>query len=123
MLTMKRLLLLDFSMGFLTGLLGLLFWQQASLWLGFPPGFVQIVAAFNLLYALFALLNYAQSPLRPRWLLALVLANGAWTLLSLGFILTHYAGAQPLGKLFLLLQVPVLGGLTWAEGRQLRREG
>jgi len=118
---LKKLLWLDTFMGSSVGLAGLLLYRQAAVFLGFSEIFVLIVSAVTLLYACMAcyLAMRSRVPLRP--LKVLVRANWFWAAVSVVLIFLYFEGATLYGKIFLVLQVLVVGGLARAEGRALKR--
>ncbi|WP_315814833.1 hypothetical protein [Paraflavitalea speifideaquila] len=78
-----------------------------------------IVAAVTLAYGLFAISLALPPKSHPGRLRILVYANWFWTLVSVVLLILYLPGATIFGAIFLVLQVLVVGGLAWLEGRQL----
>ncbi|WP_299455191.1 hypothetical protein [uncultured Microscilla sp.] len=118
---MKNILWADFVAGFSTGVIGLIFSHQLTTLLGLPYLFIVWVSAITLLYALNALGLALMKSTIARLVLVLVYANWLWTLISVGLLYLHFGNASMLGKAFLILQIIVVGGLAFAEGKQLTK--
>lgn len=119
--TLKKLLWLDTFMGASVGLAGLLLYRPAAIFLGFTECFVLLVSAITFLYACMAcfLATRKTIPLRP--LKLLIYANAFWAVVSIILIFLYFNEATLYGRIFLVLQVLVVGGLGWAENRALNR--
>lgn len=120
--TLKKLLWLDTVLGGTTAVAGLLFSATLAGLLGLSTGLILLVASVTLLYAVVACMLARQQVVSVRWLRTLIVANGLWTIVSLYLLVAYYERATKLGVGFLLLQVVVVGGLAYAEGRQLIAE-
>lgn len=118
---LKKILWIDFFMGFSTGVVGLIFSSSVGAFLGLPIDLVFWISLVTFTYSIFALALALQklTPIQP--VSVLIFANWAWTLVSLYFLLVHWNAAFPLGKAFLVLQIFVVGGLAYFEGKQLAR--
>lgn len=117
----RSTLWIDGVAGGSTALVGLLFCSPLATLLGLPQSLILIIAFVTLLYAGVALTLVIRSRLSVALLRMLINANWFWTLISVGLLAGYSRTATPLGILFLVLQVVVVGGLAYAEGHQLRR--
>lgn len=116
---LKKVLWADVLLGGSTALAGLIWHVWLAAFLGLPVKLVLVIAAVTLAYALLALSLAIQSrPFIPL-LRALICANWVWTVISLGMLIFYFSGATPFGVLFLILQVAVVGGLAYFEGRHV----
>lgn len=119
---LKKILWLDFAAGASTGLLGIFVCGFFSSIFGLPEAFLFWISVVTFVYSLAALsLNLSREISIP-FLRGLIVANWAWVPVSMVFIFLHFGEASVLGKLFLLLQIVVVGGLAWIEGRQLEKQ-
>ena len=114
-----KILWLDAILGGGTAIIGLLFQAELTPMLGLTTGFITVVSAVTLLYAVVAVRLATQNPVSVPLLRGLIGANWLWTLISVVLFFTHYSRAKPLGILFLLLQIIVVGGLAYLEGNQI----
>lgn len=119
---LKKILWADHVLGAGTAIIGLLWYPVLSRFMGLPENIIVIIAAVTMAYGLVALLLALQNPPRERLLRILIYANWIWAVISV-WLLFRYAGdAKWLGATFLVLQVLVVGGLAWLEGRHLTRD-
>ncbi|MBL0911568.1 MAG: hypothetical protein IBJ09_04285 [Bacteroidia bacterium] len=118
---LRKLLWLDTFMGASVGLAGLLLYRKAALFLGFSEIFVLIVSAVTLLYAGMACYLALRSPIPRGPLRVLVRGNWLWAGVSVVLIVLYFNEATVFGKIFLVLQVLVVGGLGYAEGKALKK--
>jgi hypothetical protein len=119
---LKNILWADFVLGGSTALVGLIWHRPLTSFLGLPSGLIVIIAAVTLAYALLALtLAYRSQPAIPL-LRGLIYANWAWTVVSIGLVICYIAEATVFGAVFLLLQVVVVGGLAYLEGRHIQSQ-
>ncbi|WP_341835291.1 hypothetical protein WJU16_20585 [Chitinophaga pollutisoli] len=116
---LRKILWADVFLGGATGIAGLALYGWWSAFLGLPVKLVLIIAAVTGLYALLALSLAIMKPIQGRKVRWLVIANWIWTAVSVGLLLYYFSGATVFGKLFLVLQIVVVGGLAWLEGRHL----
>lgn len=116
---LKRLLWLDCLLGGSTALAGLVFPRPLAAMLGLPEAFIIPVSIITGLYAVVACRLALQRSVSIPLLRILIAANWAWSVVSVGLLLVHFGQALALGKIFLALQIVVVGGLAWLEGRQL----
>ena len=79
------------------------------------------VFVVNFLYSLVSLRLVSSKDISIPLLRGLIFANWAWAFLSIGFIYLHFQEATIFGKIFLLLNIPTVGGLAYLEGKQLER--
>lgn len=119
---LKKLLVLDTLLGGTTAVLGLLFFHSLTKLLGLSTRFVLTVSAVTMLYALVAFSLATQAAVSIGRLRVLITANWGWAFISLLLLLMHYAGARPLGIVFLVLQVLVVGALAYLENRQVVKD-
>jgi hypothetical protein len=120
-LTLRTILWTDFLLGSSTGILGLAFYRSLEAFLNMPSDVIAIIAAVTLLYSLFALF-LALRPLQVKLTWALIAVNWLWSLVSVGLLYFYYRDASVFGKLFLVLQIIVVGGLAYFEGKALKEE-
>lgn len=118
--TMRPILWVDALAGGSTALIGLLFYSYLTILLGLPKHLIVTIAAVTLLYALVALSLVLQRTMSVALLRLLIYANWIWTFISVGLLAEYARTATTLGTFFLVLQVVVVGGLAYAEGRQLK---
>jgi hypothetical protein len=119
--TLKKLLWLDTFLGNATGWLGLLGADWWSKWFGLSPNFLIFISSVTLVYAVFAFW-IARQPTTPiGWTRLLIAANWVWAIFSIGLVAAHFSEAQELGKIFLILQIVVVGGLAYLESWQIIR--
>lgn len=116
---LRKVLWADVFLGGTTGIAGLALYGWWSRFLGLPVKLVLIIAAVTGLYALLALSLAIMKPIQGRKVRWLVIANWIWTAVSVGLLLYYFNAATVFGKLFLVLQIIVVGGLAWLEGRHL----
>lgn len=119
--TLRKLLWLDTFMGASVGLAGLLLYKKAALFLGFSDIFVLIVSAVTLLYACMACYLALRNPVPRAPLKVLIRGNWIWAVVSIVLIFLYFNEASVFGKIFLVLQVLVVGGLGLAEGAALKK--
>ncbi len=119
---LRKLLLADAFIGGGTAIAGLALYGWWSRMLGLPERLVLLIAAVTGLYALLALCLVLMKPLRWRPVRWLVVANWIWTVVSVGLLWHYGSGATFFGKVFLVLQILVVGGLAWLEGRHIRQK-
>jgi hypothetical protein len=117
----KQLLWADFFLGFFTGAAGLILYSMLTSFLGLPTWLIIVIAAVTFLYSILAFILARQPEPSQPLLRVLVYANCIWTLVSVVLIFLFIGGATIFGAIFLVLQVLVVGGLAWLEGRHLQR--
>lgn len=117
--TLTKLLWSDTFLGGITALLGLLFTTFLSEIMGLSNPIVIFISAVTLVYAIFAFVLANQKNTNIRLLRVLVAANWLWTIVSIGLLYFHFNNALILGKIFLILQILVVGGLAYLEGEQI----
>lgn len=120
---LRQILWLDFILGGSTALTGILFNQPLVGILGFSQQFILTVSIITGLYALLALRLALQTTISVRLLRLLILANWIWATISVGLLFFYFTPATILGKIFLILQVLVVGALAWIENKQLKHTG
>lgn len=108
-------------MGASVGLAGLLLYRKAALFLGFSDIFVLIVSAVTLLYACMACYLALRNPVPRAPLKVLIRGNVLWAGVSVVLIFLYFNEALVFGKIFLVLQVLVVGGLGYAEAKALKK--
>ena len=116
---LRSILWLDTFLGSSTAVIGLLFFRFWSAFFGLSAGLILLVSAITLLYAIGAFALARSRPIAVGPVRILVYANWAWTIISLFLIFVHYQGATIWGAIFLALQIAVVGGLAYVEGRQI----
>ena len=100
---------------------GLFFFNLLTDLLGLTTIFILSVSIITLCYSVVACVLVNQINISISLLRTLVYANWIWTFISIGLLFMHFDEAQPLGKIFLILQIIVVGALAYLEGKQLVR--
>lgn len=118
---LRTILWIDAVMGSVTALVGLLFFSWLTNLLGLPAIVLLFISTITLLYAFVAIRLAIQPIPSIRLLNVLIYANWFWTVVSLLLFLKYYGLATSFGVAFLILQILVVGGLAFAEGKQLAR--
>lgn len=118
----RKLLWVDFIAGGSTALTGIVFYRQLPGILGFSQQFILTVSIITGIYALLALRLALQKVISIRLYRTLCIANWIWTIISVGLLFIYFGEATVLGKIFLVLQVLVVGGLAGAEGKLLLKK-
>ena len=118
----RKILWLDFIAGGVTALIGIVFYRQLTAILGFSQQFILTIAIITGIYALLALRLALQKLISIRLYRTLCIANWIWAVISVGLLVIYFGEATFLGKLFLVLQVLVVGALAWVEGKLLMRK-
>ncbi|WP_160717913.1 hypothetical protein [Chitinophaga solisilvae] len=118
---LKGILRADYLLGCGTGIIGLCLSGVLTGFLGLPVSFILIVSAVTLLYGLVALFLALQQEPYPWLLNVLVIANWIWTLISVVLLILYFREATVFGKVFLVLQIIVVGMLAWLEGKFVRK--
>ncbi len=116
---LKKLLWLDTFLGGTTGLVGLCFYTLLEELMGLDVKFIVTVSVVTFCYAIVALALAVQKKISLPLLRVLIFANWFWATISIGFVVFFFNSAYLLGKVFLMLQVLVVCGLAYAEGKQL----
>ena len=118
---LKKILLADFIAGFVTAAAGLILYRLLTTFLGLPANLVIIIATVTLLYSILAFILARQNMPSVKWLKILVYANWTWTVVSIVLLILYISRATVFGGAFLILQVIIVGGLAWLEGRYLQK--
>lgn len=116
---LRKLLWSDTFLGGTTAIAGLCFFNPLTSILGLTATFILSVSIITLCYSVIACVLANQVNISIPLLRLLIFANWIWTFISIGLLLIHFNSAQPLGKIFLFLQIIVVGGLAYLEGKQL----
>jgi hypothetical protein len=119
--TLRKILWLDAFLGGTTALVGLFFFSAISHLLGLTVPFILWVSLITLIYSIVAFTLAKQQNISLGLLRTLVYANWIWTIISTGLLLVHFDNALPLGKMFLVLQILVVGALAYFEGAQIKK--
>lgn len=118
---LRKILWLDAFSGGVTAGVGLCFFNALTDVLGLTTHFMLGVSAITLCYSVVAGILASQTTISVRLLRLLIGANWIWTIISVGLLLIHFGGAQPVGQAFLVLQILVVGALAYTEGKQLAK--
>jgi len=118
--SLRKLLWLDTLMGGVNGILGICFFNFLAGLMGLSTVLILTVSIITLCYAVVAFVLANQAQISVTLTRILVYANWAWTFISIGLLLKHFNEAELYGKIFLVLQILVVGGLAYLEGRQLK---
>lgn len=101
-------------------MIGLLLYRVLAGFLGLPVNIIIFIAGITLAYGLVALRLALQKTPSVPLLRILVAGNWLWAAISVGLLIIYFADATLFGAIFLVLQVIVVGGLAYLEGRQIR---
>lgn len=117
----RKILWIDTSVGGFTGLVGVAFYDFWVTILGLPKVLVLLISGVSLIYALGAFVLASQKNVSDTSVKVLMYAN--WLAGLAGIVLTffYFESATVLGKIFLILQVLVISGLAYFEGKYLNR--
>ena len=118
---LKSLLWIDFWLGFTTGVIGILFYGFLETLLQIPRDIVVIVSVVTLLYAFLAFFLAQRNSPEVRLTKVLIIANWLWSIVSVVLLYLYFSNASIFGKLFLILQIIVVAGLAYLEGRALKQ--
>lgn len=121
----RKVLWVDCTPGAVVGMIVLLFGGKLSEWFGLPRRLVFSMGVTNLMCACYSFSLVTRRE-RPKALIRLLaVANLAWSLLLLYWIIYFAGTATPLGAAYLVLEALFVGSLTvleWrSEEKQLRR--
>jgi hypothetical protein len=119
--TLKKILWLDFALGFLTSIAGLIFYTFFSSLFHLNETFIIVISVITFLYACFAFILAKQKLLSIRLLRVLIKANFIWAFISIALLFYHFDKASLLGKCYLFLQIIVVGLLAFLEKNQLKK--
>ena len=118
---LRNILWADTTLGTFTALVGLAFAPRLSLLFGLSSSLIVAISLVTLVYGVGAFALAVQKPLSAPLVRVLVGANWSWTAVSAVLLVLHATTATVLGLAFLALQILVVGGLAYLEGRQLVR--
>jgi hypothetical protein len=119
--TLNKLLWLDFLLGSSTALTGLVFVSSVTHLFGLTTNLVVIISGITLVYAIVAFSLARQRVPSISVLRVLIYANWFWAGISCVILAWHIERATAFGQAFLVLQVLVVGGLAYLEGKQVVR--
>lgn len=111
----------DTTHGTFTALVGLVFASSLSPLLALSSSLIVVISLVTLGCGVGAFALALQKPLSAPLVRVLMGANWSWTAVSAVLLVTHADAATVLGLTFLALQILVVGGLAFLEGRQLVR--
>lgn len=116
---LKKLLWTDAALGGSTAAIGLIFLTSVANLLGLHKNLLLVISIVTLAYA--ALAFYLATRQQPPAALVqrLVQANWFWAGISVMLLLFYHKEASTLGGIFLVLQIVVVGGLAYLEGKQV----
>ena len=117
--TIRNVIRVDFLMAFITGIVGVLFYKPLVNILGLSAQFIVVVSVFHLLYSCYSGFLFFQKVNNKRQIRILIFANLFWTIVSIVLLIMYWNSAFVLGKALLILQVLVLGVLSYFEEKQL----
>jgi hypothetical protein len=120
-IVLKRILWLDFFLGFSSAILGLVFHSLFFQLFNLNETLVIIISVITFLYACFAFILAKQKTTSIHLLRILIIANFIWTFISIAFLLYHFNNASILGRCYLFLQILVVGFLAFLENNQLKK--
>jgi hypothetical protein len=120
-LKLKNLLWIDFLLGFVTGVIGISFFRSLETLLKVPYDVIAIISVVTLVYSILALFLAQQNVSGVKLTRSLIIANWLWSVVSVILLYLYFSNASLSGKLFLILQVIVVAGLAYFEGRALKQ--
>ena len=118
---LRNILWADTTLGTLTALVGLVFASSLSPLLGLSSSLIVVISLVTAVYGVGAFALAVQRSLSVPLVRVLVAANWLWTAVSAALLAKHANAATVFGLAFLTLQILVVGGLAYLEGRQLVR--
>jgi FtsH-binding integral membrane protein len=116
----RKILIIDFTLAFSTGLIGIVFYRFLVEPTGLPANFIVIVSLFHLLYSSYSLTLLVTKNNSNSLFELLILANWFWMIVSIVLLFVFWSEAKLLGRVLLLAQVYVLGVLAFVEGKILQ---
>ncbi|MGI9544346.1 MAG: hypothetical protein ACR2MX_13885 [Cyclobacteriaceae bacterium] len=116
---LRKILWLDTFLGGITALIGLCFFHPLEQILGLSVTLIISVSAITGCYAIVAFILAKQKTISIPLLRVLIFANWFWAIVSIALVLLFFKQAYLLGKIFLILQVLVVSGLAYIEGKQI----
>jgi hypothetical protein len=119
-LKLKNLLWIDFWLGFITGTIGILFYNTLKTFLAIPVDIIIIISVVTLAYSLVALVVAQQKQQGLKLAKILIAANWVWSVVSIILLYLFFQKSTVFGKLFLVLQIIVVGGLAYFEGKAVK---
>lgn len=119
---LQQLIWIDFLAGSSTALISILLHRYAVALTGFPYYLIVIIIAVHILYGSLALSIAVNRPIALARFRLLAYANVFWGVVSIGLLFCYFAEATWLGRLLLIIQVPIVGGLGWVELRVLNKK-
>ncbi|SOE21651.1 hypothetical protein SAMN06298216_2107 [Spirosomataceae bacterium TFI 002] len=117
--TIRNVIRVDFLLAFITGIVGVLFHKPLVNILGLSAQFIVVVSVFHLLYSCYSGFLFFQKVINKRQIRLLIFANLFWTIVSIVLLIIYWNSAFVLGKALLIIQVLVLGVLSYFEEKQL----
>lgn len=119
-LKLNTLLWIDFLLGVTTGIAGILFFRHIGFFFRIPPRVFLIISLVTFLYALLALFLAKRNTVAIKPTKTLIVANWLWSLVSVVLTCVYFSDASVVGKLYLILQIFIVGGLAYLEDRALK---
>ena len=117
---LRKILWLDFILGYGTAMAGLIFFPVLPRFLGLPGSLILVIATITFAYSILAFI-LARKKIPPVGLVQLLgYGNSIWAIFSLILLYKYYSIATLFGVIFLILQVLVVAGLAWLEARHLQ---
>lgn len=117
---LRKVLWLDAFLGLSFGIVGLNFLEAAAALLGFPLLLARLIALANLGYGLTAMILASRRQLSVSGAGKMVIANGIWAGISVVLCWQYFGLATLPGRLFLVGQIPVVGGLSLLEAHLVK---
>lgn len=117
---LKKILWIDFILGYGTAMLGLIFFPVLPRFLGLPGGLILVIAGITFLYAIVAFILARKKEPKVSQVQTLAYANWVWAIVSLILLYSYFSAATLFGLVFLVLQVVVVAALGSLEARHLQ---
>ncbi len=86
-----------------------------------PLDVLLIISICHVLYGCYSLFLYTRKEVKGSLLLILVYANAIWAGISIFLFIYYLSDVSILGMIMLLSQPLVVGGLAYAEAKQLKK--
>lgn len=118
---LTKILWWDYALGFSFGMLGLFLFPWIASLCALPEWLILVISGLTVLYSIFAFYLANKKDRSANLVQILVVANWAWTAISVLILGFHFRQANMLGLIFILGQIAVVGTLAFLEGEQIEK--
>jgi hypothetical protein len=118
--TLKKILWIDFLLGFVAGIVGIIFYRLLANLMNIPGDHLIVISLVTILYSVYAFYLAKQKEVSLSLVRLLINANWFWAIISLATLMHHSDSATAFGLVYLVLQILVVAALAFWEGKQLR---